>query len=67
MYWSLLGLIFIEFLSSTKRPARLRDPLSLLVNGTRGSFPGGKADHSSLYGPIFKKEWTYTYTPPTCL
>jgi hypothetical protein len=32
--------------------------------GIRGSFPGGKADHSSPSSANVKKAWSYTSTPP---
>jgi hypothetical protein len=32
--------------------------------GTRGSFPGGEADHSPPSGAEVKNEWSYTSTHP---
>jgi hypothetical protein len=32
--------------------------------GTRGSFPGGKADHSSPSSAEVKNAWSCTSTPP---
>jgi len=35
--------------------------------GTRGSFPGGKADHSPPSSAEVKNAWSYTSTNPICL
>jgi hypothetical protein len=49
--------------SSPRRSDRPWGPLSLLSNGYRGSFPGGKADHSPLpTSTEVKKMWIYTST-----
>jgi hypothetical protein len=45
-------------------------PQPLLLNGYQGSFPevkwpGHEADHSTPSSEEFKKEMSYTYTPPS--
>jgi hypothetical protein len=53
--------------SPQRRPDRLWDPTSPLINGYRGPFPGVKrqgreAGHSPLASVVFKKMWIYTST-----
>jgi hypothetical protein len=61
-----------RFVCSPKRADRLLGPLSLLLNGYRGSvprvkWPGSEVYHSLPSSAEVKNEWSYTSTPPTCL
>lgn len=56
------------FFSSSSRPDRLWDPLRLLFNGWRCSFPrvkrlGREADHSSPSSAEIKNLWSCTSNP----
>jgi hypothetical protein len=55
-----------------KRPDWLCDPLSLLFNAYRGSFPEEKGprhedEHSTASSAEAKNEWSYISAPPLCL
>ena len=60
------------FLSSRKRPYRLRGPPSIIFSGYRGSSPGlrrlrHEINHSPPFSVEIKNYWGCTVTPPICL